>query len=980
VAGTRTPARRAAIAPRAVARWTACLAALVFAALALWPVDARAITRLVRRYDERDGLSVSEVAALAQDARGFIWIGTVGGVVRFDGAEMRTWAPESLEHVVQLFACSPSGEVVTGGLDEPLRRITPGGVEPVVGPGGRCVTRWTGAAFASDGALWIAAPDTLWRRDARGAWRAWPAAALGGGAFLRVHPDAAGRVFASVTSGIWSMSPSGRPALLAGLHTVHFAQRCANGDVAVLTAGGELHRLHGGRDTLLFRGPGHGRGLAVRGDEIWASVEQYVIAVRPGHPPEIVAPQPGMPTGRPLLVDREGTLWVGCYQGLLAMPEPGTLVRDERDGLPSPPHLHDLARTSDAVLALSWYGAVRVPTIMSRPRAERVGLFHGGFAIDAKGRPWSAADSVGFVRWDGARPRRFPCKGLYEIYSGCPRRDGSTWLATDDGLFLAPAGDGAPRAITSPPPPGWRTGWTNSWIGPVLEDRSGRLWFASGEDVWSAGADSVARGLRVAWRRESIPNSDGGTSLLQMSDGELWLGTANAGVLRHGPAGWTPLPGNRELASLRVYAMRTSPSGGAWVLAVGSLVRAVPDARSPLGWRIVERLRAWQGVPTQQAGDIAEDADGTLWLATLSGLIEVSPQARLSRPEPPPVELVGLLVDGRRLPIDRVARLPSQRNRLELRFAALSYRDRSQLHYQVRLRPTDAWQAVAEPTFRFVDLQPGEYTAQLRASLDGVRWTNPPTRVTFRVARPWYRKAWALVLVVALLGTVLLAAHRIRVAFLLRLERQRTRIAMDLHDEMGSGLGSIGILAGLAADESLDEATRRGLARRIAATASELGGALSDIVRSLRRGEDTLESFGLGLVERGRRLMPGEQPAFVARLPDTWPDVRLAPETQRGLTLIAAEALHNAARHAGARQVELILERERARWALRIVDDGRGMNGATAANGHGNGLRNMRARAAALGAELAWRPREGGGTAVELKFDPARRPDRRLTS
>src|SRR5439155_14085584 len=132
----------------------------------------------VRRYDERDGLSVSEIAELAQDAHGFLWIGTVGGVVRFDGSEMRAWAPESLQHVVRFFACSPAGEVVAGALDEPLWRITPGGVAPVTGPDGGRVTRWVHASFAHDGALWIALRDTLWRRGTRGEWTSWPASAF----------------------------------------------------------------------------------------------------------------------------------------------------------------------------------------------------------------------------------------------------------------------------------------------------------------------------------------------------------------------------------------------------------------------------------------------------------------------------------------------------------------------------------------------------------------------------------------------------------------------------------------------------------------------------------------------------------------------------------------------------------------------------------------------------------------------------------
>jgi signal transduction histidine kinase len=83
---------------------------------------------------------------------------------------------------------------------------------------------------------------------------------------------------------------------------------------------------------------------------------------------------------------------------------------------------------------------------------------------------------------------------------------------------------------------------------------------------------------------------------------------------------------------------------------------------------------------------------------------------------------------------------------------------------------------------------------------------------------------------------------------------------------------------------------------------------------------------------------------------------------------IALEALHNAARHARARSVSIGLERHGRRWRLRVRDDGGGL--PADANLRGNGLSGMRARAAQIGAELAWEPADGGGTLVTLDFDP----------
>jgi hypothetical protein len=85
-------------------------------------------------------------------------------------------------------------------------------------------------------------------------------------------------------------------------------------------------------------------------------------------------------------------------------------------------------------------------------------------------------------------------------------------------------------------------------------------------------------------------------------------------------------------------------------------------------------------------------------------------------------------------------------NQIELHFAALSYRSPGLLRYQYRLRPEDTWSdsKSAEPVFRFFDLRPGRYVAQVRASLDGVNWSPQPARITFEVLSPWYFRWWAI--------------------------------------------------------------------------------------------------------------------------------------------------------------------------------------------------------------------------------------------
>ncbi len=390
---------------------------------------------------------------------------------------------------------------------------------------------------------------------------------------------------------------------------------------------------------------------------------------------------------------------------------------------------------------------------------------------------------------------------------------------------------------------------------------------------------------------------------------------------------------------------------------------------------MIEEITAWHGVPGSARKDILEMEDGTLWIATIEGLVRLPAGARRPPGAPPRVELAEMLVDGRHLAPEGSLSLPYHRNRLELRFSALSYRAPGLLKYRIRTGRDQGWSDPVEtPFIQMVDLPPGDHRVEVAASLDNVHWSPAPAVLDLEVGRPWFMQAWFLALSTTLLAAAAYGVHRARVASVLRLERQRARIARDLHDEMGSGLGSIGILAELASGDRLEDGKRRALSAQIAETVGELGATLDDIVWSLRPGSQGLDSLAAELAVRGKRLFPDGKAAFRTAFPEDWPDVQLSPDVRRNVQRIAVEALHNAARHSMARSVTLALEPHGRRWRLHVQDDGNGLPADAAVAGNGLGLAGMRARAQEIGAAITWESPPGGGTVVRLEFDPSGLP------
>lgn len=194
---------------------------------------------------------------------------------------------------------------------------------------------------------------------------------------------------------------------------------------------------------------------------------------------------------------------------------------------------------------------------------------------------------------------------------------------------------------------------------------------------------------------------------------------------------------------------------------------------------------------------------------------------------------------------------------------------------------------------------------------------------------------------------------------------------MDLHDEMGSRLGSIGLLADLAAEEAAAGTPQRTRLEYIGETASDLGSSLADIVWSLRHGSMTIEAVAQHIAVNGRRLFPGPCPTFTTRFPEQWPPAPMSLAVGRGVMLIALEALHNCLRHAKARTVTLDIRPSGRNWVLVVSDDGRGIApDGDATSGSGFGLHTMHRRAAEIGGTLQISSLADCGTTVRLTFNP----------
>ncbi len=930
---------------------------------------AAATERFALHLGVENGLTAEWVTALAQDRDGLIWVGTVGGLFRFDGTEFRRIAPEIIpSRWVQQIAPTPDGAIYVVDNQQHVFRVASLAATSVNGPDSRPLTART-ISVDADGTLYAAHDRGLLRRRLDGSWSSVPAELFGSSPVYSLLVERSGELLVGTHEGIWRLDAaqhssqrltnSGVATHLAEGATRSFALVQTEHDVTLLTV--QSHSA-----SVCQRWPYRGFSLAVRDDTAWVQQERRIWRVAPGQPAELVfSLEHGDEPGGTLLVDRDRALWRGTEHGLSIYGEPDAYAFTRRDGIEEPSGRW-LSLVGSQLWWETWswgvYQSSLSPGGFTVPK--RATSASKRWCVDDRGRGWAVDDGAVLLK-SGDSTQRFAFARV-EGRNWCTASSrGTVVLHTPHearaSLAVVDAGSSKPQRFD-----------LHSSHGAPLE---GSL--LTHDDIfWSSYEDGSICAVPLAalrerdqrWQCSRLAGSPPASRLVESRTGAIWASSPD-GVFRWDGERWCSIAASLRLPTQFAW-LAPGRDGTIWVMGADILhVEDRPDLTD--GWLVLERYAALPGV--QWASDLIELPDKSLAISSVRGLVYVPAAARNSVSRVPPVVLTDVRRDGQSMLPGTPVELPHRAAFLELQVAAPIYVDRGPLRFRARTHADQPWSIGKGPTFSFIDLPFGRYRAEVQASLDGEHWSESPVVFDFTVAPPWYLQWWSISAAALSLIALLTLAYKLRVAMFLRLERQRARIARDLHDELGSGLGSIGILAGVMAEgEAQDPTKTRSVAATILQTAEELGTALTDIAWALRPGEATLAGLARHLRERAQRLVTAHSQQLKFEFQDPLPELALSLPVRRILFLIGCEALHNAVRHAEAQTITLSLRAVGRRWCLAIRDDGRGLASTSqSALGHGEGLAGIRHRAAEIGAHLEIHSEPGVGTSVVVTFDPA---------
>lgn len=698
-----------------------------------------------------------------------------------------------------------------------------------------------------------------------------------------------------------------------------------------------------------------------------------------------------------LMEDREGNLWVGTSGGGLNQIQARSFrIEGEATGIP----FRAVQALCEDPAGKLW-AVAQDGTPVKRVDGRWQNIFDpaDGFAgeatciaADATGAIWIGTRNHRLYRWQDGRlaswgqAEGLVGAGMRTVVAG---NQGDLWIGGSRPGSLQRFRDGRFENFQLP------AGCDSIWA--IARDTAGNIWAGgTGSTLLRIGADGEITDETV--RTGILPNPI--RALHATPDGSVWIGYDHGGLGRLTKDGFKLFTTKDGLVDNDLRLVISDRQGWLWCAAITAVFKVRLQELEAVAEGRATRIQPVQygrdqGLHVVLGGRIGAllDRAGQIWLPLATSLAVIHPNRQQHQAEPPSVVVTRVTVDdhvlaayGGSLPAPAGAaldatpfRLPPDHRRLTFDFTALSFRAPQNVRFRYQLENFDnRWiEAGTQRTSSYSRLRAGDYRFRVKASnSDGV-WNETGAVVAFSVAPFFWETWWFRVAVLAGFTAAVFSLARFvagrRVQARLRaleqqaaVERERARIARDIHDDLGSRLTKIALLGGLANRERTEPEKVGRRMQEISETARQLLKSLDETVWAVNPRNDSLPHLIDYLGQFTAKFLAAAEITCVLDLPDDPPEQPVSAEARHNLFLTVKEALTNVVKHAHAREVRFACRVEAAGLQVLIADDGLGCIERIPDDPEADGLRNMRQRMHLLGGRFELTSKPGEGTRIIL--------------
>jgi signal transduction histidine kinase/ligand-binding sensor domain-containing protein len=687
-----------------------------------------------------------------------------------------------------------------------------------------------------------------------------------------------------------------------------------------------------------------------------------------------------------LCLDRQGDIWVGTDgQGVNRVRRKAFEVLDPSRGLT----VQSVCDDGDGGLWIGYFGehidhwhAGRLDQFRREQGLRYLGV--KSVFRDHDGTLWVGTQLGGLLRYEEGQGKFVPAPGQaaqagnYEISALYQDRSNALWAGTQAGL--AQFTDGQWSFSTNE--------LSGTVVRAILEDAAGTLW------VGTQGAGLHRLRQQQSNKETGLP-SENIACLYEDRDGTLWAGTSlGLACLNHGK--WTSFANHFSGVNGNISYIIDDDRGYLWMGSSVGLLRAKKHdlhgfMEGGLESVPVRSYGQPDGLPTRVCSQGSQPAvcrgqQGKLWFPTISGLVSVDPNQLKPNTNPPPVIIESVFVDGKAVvpdglhaPLTRSVVIPASKESLEIYYTSINLPAPNLGQFKYRLTDHERDWILAEPQRRYVHypkLPHGHYTFELKACNEDGVWNETPAMLLVTVLPPFWQTWWFIAgTSLCLLALIVGSVHYVSTQKLQRqlavlrqqeaLEKERARIARDLHDQLGANLTQVALLGELAESDKEEPEEVQSHARQISQTARETTRALDEIVWTVNPSNDTLDGLINYVCKYAQEYLALAGLRYRLEVPPQLPPIPISPELRHNVFLATKEAVNNVVKHSGATSARLRLRLEPTRFTLEIEDNGRGLAEGSDKKGR-NGLRNMRKRLEEIGGSFSVGPGQEGGTLISL--------------
>lgn len=928
----------------------------------------------------------SYISSIAQAPEGYLWLGASTGLYRFDGAEFERYQGRpgdelpvgrvnalNIDRNGDLWLVAASREVLklqngrvvfrqrlpenigtvssfvrTAG-NHPILVATNGILEfsgsswhQLPRPGVRDSARIYDILTTRDGALWIATEDGIFHK------------ALDSKTFTSktVIAPGHGKFSQSPDSAVWYCGDK------TGLHK--FAH-----DGRVVESNASLRCYHLFVDS---------RAIAWMDGELGAGVgpiDQWPERSSSQTRANLTHALFGKEVTYSIFEDKEGSIWLGCTDGLRQFRQTRLLTHPDEGGSGG------IAPAQGGGLWLVSYvrGLIHLGT--SSETFKEAGKQFTYITRGPDGIVWAGGNNRDvLIRIEGRQVQEVPFPpGKHDVFvKGIAiQRDGSPWVLTEpspagslyhlkDGTWLK--NDGNPELPNAPPT-------------AVYVDTHDRVWITyAGSRIFN-----LDKGRLTSFPEAPAMNLGAVRSIAAYGRDVVFAGEGGMAILRNGRFQRFVVQAPIELIGIAT-ALQTH-NGDLWVNQPSALLRFTSqeierflEVGAPLQPDVFNFKDGRRGPPFPVAPHptLAQTDEGKLWVAAIN-LTSIDPVSFDRNRLRPSAVFRHVLIDGVPMKWDRDGlSLKSGVRELVVGYMSSSIAASERVHFRYKMEGLDPeWRhgnAQREATYN--QLQPGTYSFRILASNNDGIWSEERA-IPIEVLPPYYQTRWFIALCILGASVILALLIRARTRWVadrirLRLEarsHERERIARELHDTLLQGIQGLILQLHLVADDlPIEDENRR-----------RMEGALDRADRLMDEGRQRVNDLRLHVVGAGigqslrRQLSEDYADATCRFRVREWGEQQaLTPTVQIELLRVAHEAVSNALHHADCHRVHLVIRYDRDALRMRIWDDGCGIsaNELSRRKPLHWGITGMQERAKSIGAQLHMGAGKSRGTAIDL--------------